>query len=246
MNDKRVAVVAGASAGIGAATVRALAGAGFRVIAGARRLDRLREVAEPAGATALELDVTSPDSVAAFAAQCPQRVHLLVDNAGVAHGLDRVADSTDEGWVGMWEVNVLGAVRMARALLPALEASGDGHLVVVGSTSSFETYVGGAGYTSTKHALRAVVRTLRLELLGRPVRVTEITPGLVETEFSTVRFAGDRERAAAVYRGMEPLTPNDVAECIRWAATLPSHVNVDEIVVRPRAQANAVTVHRQP
>jgi NADP-dependent 3-hydroxy acid dehydrogenase YdfG len=247
MTDPRIAVVTGASSGIGAATARALAGAGFRLFLGARRLDRVREVAEPLGATALPLDVTDPASVAAFTARLPQAVHLLVNNAGGAHGLDRLEDSSDDTWrIIMWETNVLGTVRMTRALLPALVASGDGHVVMLGSTAGFETYPGGSGYTSAKHALRAVTRTLRLELLGRPVRVTEVSPGLVETEFSVVRFGGDRERAAAVYRGLQPLTADDVAECIRWAVTLPSHVNVDEIVLRPRAQATSTLVHREP
>lgn len=240
----KIAIVTGASAGIGAAAARALAGAGFRLVLGARRMDRLREVAEPLGATALSLDVTSAESVQAFAAQVPA-AHLLVNNAGMAHGLDRIADAADEDWAAMWETNVLGVLRMTRAFLPALEASGDGHVINVGSVSGFETYAGGAGYTGTKHALRAFTRTLRQELLGKPVRVTEIAPGLVETEFATVRFGGDAERAKAVYRGLDPLVAEDVADCILWAATRPSHVNVDEIVVRPRDQAGPTLVHRR-
>lgn len=241
---EKIAIVTGASAGIGAAAARALAAAGFRLVLGARRMDRLREVAEPLGATALPLDVTSAESVQAFAAQVPE-AHLLVNNAGMAHGVDRIADATDGDWTAMWETNVLGVLRMTRAFLPALEASGDGHVINLGSVAGFETYVGGAGYTGTKHALRAFTRTLRLELLGKPVRVTEIAPGLVETEFSTVRFAGDAERAKAVYRGLDPLVAEDVADCIVWAATRPSHVNIDEIVVRPRDQATATLVHRR-
>jgi NADP-dependent 3-hydroxy acid dehydrogenase YdfG len=246
MSTGKTAVVTGASSGIGAATARALAGAGFRVFIGARRLDRLREVADPIGATALPLDVTDEAGVAAFTAALPAAVHLLVNNAGGAHGLDRVENARDEDWRWMWEVNVLGTMRLTRALLPALKASGDGHIVNVGSIAGFETYAGGAGYTGAKHAERAFTRTLRLELLGEPVRVTDVAPGLVETEFSLVRFAGDAERAAAVYRGLQPLTPEDIADCILWAATRPSHVNVDEIVVRPRDQATATMVHRRP
>jgi NADP-dependent 3-hydroxy acid dehydrogenase YdfG len=241
----KTAVVTGASSGIGAAAARALAGAGFRVFAGARRLDRLRAVAEPIGATALPLDVTDAASVEAFTARLPTEIHLLVNNAGGAHGLDRVEAARDEDWQWMWETNVLGMLRVTRALLPSLEASGDGHIVNVGSIAGFETYAGGAGYTGAKHAARAFTRTLRLELLGEPVRITEIAPGLVETEFSLVRFAGDAARAAAVYRGMEPLTAEDVADCIVWAATRPSRVNIDEIVVRPRDQAAATLVHRR-
>ena len=241
----KTAVVTGASSGIGAATARALAGAGFRVFVGARRQDRLHEVADPIGATALPLDVTNAASVAAFVAGLPPQVHLLVNNAGGAHGLDHIENAREEDWRWMWEVNVLGVMMVTRALLPALRASGDGHIVNVGSIAGFETYAGGAGYTGAKHAARALTRTLRLELLGEPVRVTDIAPGLVETEFSLVRFAGDAERAAAVYRGLTPLTAEDIADCIVWAATRPSHVNIDEIVVRPRDQATATLVNRR-
>jgi NADP-dependent 3-hydroxy acid dehydrogenase YdfG len=240
----KIAVVTGASAGIGAAAAKALAGAGFRLVLGARRVDRLREVAGPLGATAFPLDVTSAESVDAFAAQVPE-AHLLVNNAGMAYGLDRIADSTDADWTTMWETNVLGVLRMTRAFLRKLEASGDGHVINLGSTAGFEAYVGGAGYTGTKHALRAMTRTLRQELLGKPVRVTEVSPGLVETEFSRVRFRGDAERARAVYRGLDPLVAEDIADCIVWAATRPSHVNIDEIVVRPRDQATSTQVHRR-
>lgn len=247
----KIAVVTGASSGIGAASARALAAAGFQVIAGARRLDRLhdlvREIEGTHGAgraAARTLDVTDAASVAAFAAPLP-RVHLLVNNAGGALGLEPVAAARDDDWRTMWEVNVLGLMRMTRALLPALLASGDGHVMNMGSVAGFETYAGGAGYTSVKHAVRAVSRTLRLELLGQPVRVTEIDPGMAETEFSEVRFRGDHERASAVYRGLQPLTAGDVAECVVWAATRPSHVNIDEIVVRPRDQATAHHVHRR-
>jgi NADP-dependent 3-hydroxy acid dehydrogenase YdfG len=245
MSSGKTAVVTGASSGIGAATARALAGAGFRLILGARRLDRLREVAEPLGATALALDVTDAESVAAFASRLPSAIHLLVNNAGGAHGLDRIETARDEDWRRMWETNVLGVMRITRALLPALRDSGDGHVINLGSIAGFETYVGGGGYTGSKHALRALTRTLRLELLGQPVRVTEISPGLVETEFALVRFAGDAERAQAVYRGLDPLTGDDIADCIVWAATRPSHVNIDEIVVRPRDQATATLVNRR-
>jgi NADP-dependent 3-hydroxy acid dehydrogenase YdfG len=247
----KIAVVTGASSGIGAASARALAAAGFQVVLGARRLERLRDIAREisaaggAEAVALTLDVADAASVAAFAAGVP-RVHLLVNNAGGAQGLEPIAAARDDDWRTMWEVNVLGLMRMTRALLPALLASGDGHVVNLGSVAGFETYAGGAGYTSVKHAVRAISRTLRLELLGKPVRVTEIDPGMVETEFSQVRFRGDQEKASAVYRGMQPLTAEDVADCVVWAATRPSHVNVDEIVVRPRDQATAHHVHRRP
>jgi NADP-dependent 3-hydroxy acid dehydrogenase YdfG len=241
----KTAVVTGASSGFGAATARALAEAGWQVFVGARRQDRLREVAEPIGATALPLDITDAASVEAFAGRLPDALHLLVNNAGGAQGVERIEAAVDDKWRWMWETNVLGTMRMTRALLPRLRASGDGHVINVGSIAGFETYVGGAGYTGAKHAERALTRTLRLELLGEPIRVTDVAPGLAETEFSLVRFAGDAERAKSVYKGMEPLTADDIADCIVWAATRPSRVNIDEIVVRPRDQAAATMVHRR-
>ena len=243
--ERRVAVVTGASAGIGAATARALAAAGYDLVLGARRLDRLRALADPLGARALPLDVTDLASVEAFAAAIP-RADVLVANAGKALALDRIEAAREQLWETMYRTNVLGVLYTVRALLPQLERSGDGLVVVVGSTAGFETYRGGAGYTASKHALRAFTRTLRLELLGRPLRVTEISPGMVETEFSLVRFDGDAARAAKVYEGMEPLTADDVAECVRWVCSLPPRANVDEIVLRPRDQATATEVHRRP
>ena len=245
MSDGKIAVVTGASSGIGAATAQALARAGYRLWLGARRLDRLREIGEPLGATALPLDVTDAQSVAAFVQQLPPVLHLLVNNAGGALGLDRIEDAGDDTWRTMWETNVLGTLRMTRALLPALRESGDGHIVNIGSIAGFETYAGGAGYTGAKHAERAFTRTLRLELLGQPIRVTDVAPGMVETEFSLVRFGGDADRANSVYRGLQPLVADDVADCVVWAVTRPSHVNIDEIVVRPRDQATATAVFRR-
>jgi NADP-dependent 3-hydroxy acid dehydrogenase YdfG len=240
-----VAAITGASSGIGAAAARALAREGYDLVLGARRLDRLEGVANPLGARALALDVTDPASVEAFAASIP-RLDVLVANAGKALGADRIEAAREELWETMFHTNVLGVLRTVRALLPKLEASGDGLVVITGSIAGFETYRGGAGYTASKHALRAFTRTLRLELLGRPVRVTELSPGLVETEFSLVRFAGDANRAKGVYEGMDPLTGDDIAECIRWVCSLPSHVNIDEMVIRPRDQATATEVHRRP
>ena len=242
MTDKRTAVVTGASSGIGAATARRLAEADFDVIIGARRIDRLREVAGPIDARAIALDVRDRASVEAFCAQIP-RCDVLVNNAGGALGLAPVAQADEEDWRGMWETNVLGLMFVTRALLPKLEASGAGHIVNVGSIAGFETYPGGAGYTSVKHAVRAITRTLRIELLGKPIRVTEIDPGLVATEFSVVRL-GSQERADKVYEGMTPLTGDDIADCIAWAVTRPPHVNIDEMTVRPIAQATARDVAR--
>jgi len=188
--------------------------------------------------------VTDPASVERFAAAL-ERVDVLVNNAGNAFGAERIAEADEEKWRAMFELNVMGVLRMTRALLPKLVASGDGLIVNVGSVAGFEVYPGGAGYTASKHALRALTRTLRLELLGLPVRVTEIAPGLAETEFSLVRFAGDAARAAKVYEGMTPLTPDDVAEVVAFVASRPPHVDLDEIVIRPRDQATATAVHRR-
>ena len=237
-------MVTGASSGFGAATAARLASEGFRVLVGARRIDRLRAVAEPIGAAAFVLDVTDQASVDQFCGQVDE-CSVLVNNAGGALGLDAVANADDSSWQWMYDVNVLGTMRMTRALLPKLTASGDGHIVNVGSIAALEVYDGGGGYTAAKHALRAVTQTLRLELLGQPVRVTEVDPGMAETEFSVVRFGGDKARAAKVYEGVDALTAEDVADCIAWAVTRPSRVNIDQIVVRPRDQATAARVNRR-
>jgi NADP-dependent 3-hydroxy acid dehydrogenase YdfG len=244
--DRGVAVVTGASSGIGAATARHLAAEGFEVILGARRMDRLAEVAESIGAKArvASLDVTDPYSVAAFCSEA-EACNLLVNNAGGALGLDPIELADEERWTQMYESNVLGTLRMTKTLLPKLIASGNGHVITVGSVAAIEPYPGGAGYNAAKHALRAVMDVLRMELLGRPVRVSEIDPGMVETEFSIVRFDGDKERAAALYAGMEPLTADDVAACIAFIATRPAHVDVDQLVLRPRDQARVGLVHRR-
>ncbi len=241
---KKVAVVTGASSGFGAAAARALARDGFELVLGARRLDRLRAVGEPLGARCLPLDVTDGASVDGFCATI-ERAELLVNNAGNAFGAEAIAEAIEEKWRAMFELNVLGVLRMTRALLPRLIASGDGLVINVGSIAGFESYPGGAGYSASKHALRALTRTLRLELLGQPVRVSEIAPGLAETEFSLVRYGGDAERARKVYAGMTPLTAADVAEAIAWVASRPAHVDIDEMVIRPRDQASATLVHRR-
>ncbi len=244
---KLVAVVTGASSGIGAATTKALIKAGYTVIGGARRMDRVRRVVGESG-VAMELDVTDEASVKRFVGDVGKkfgRIDVLVNNAGGALGLDPVERAKDEDWIGMWQVNVLGLMFMTRACLPLLRKAKTGHIVNVGSIAGFETYKGGAGYTAVKHAVRAISKTLRLELNGEPVRVTEIAPGMVETEFSLVRFKGDKVAAKNVYAGLKPLTADDVADCIVFAVTRPPHVDIDEIVVRPVAQATTFQVTRK-
>lgn len=237
-NTARTAVVTGASSGIGAATARQLAAAGYRVVLAARRTERIEALAAELGAEARTLDVTDRAAVEAFAGSL-DRVDVLVNNAGGALGAETVAEGDPEDWRAMFEVNVLGVLNVTQALLPALRKSGDGTVVVVSSTAAFTAYQGGGGYVAAKHGAHAIAATLRLELVGEPVRVIEIAPGMVRTdEFAVTRFRGDEAAAAAVYRGVaEPLTADDVADVIAWTVTRPSHVNVDLVVVRPRAQA---------
>lgn len=243
-HQTRTAVVTGASSGIGAATARLLAADGWHVVLGARRTERIHELAGELGGTAAHLDVTDPDSVHDFAGSVPE-CHLLVNNAGGALGVEPLSEAVDEHWTTMFETNVLGLMRMTRELLPQLSTSRDGHIVNVTSIAGIQGYPGGSGYNAAKFGAHGVTQSLRHELLGQPIRVTEILPGLVETEFSVVRFGGDADRAAEVYEGLQPLTAADVGECIRWAASLPSHVNIDSVVVKPRDQADAFRTHRE-
>ena len=233
----------GASSGIGEAAVRALAAAGFDTVAAARRVERCEALAREVGGRALALDVTDAGSVAAMA-DALSEVDVVVHSAGGALGLEPVAEADDEKWRAMYETNVLGVERVTKALLPALERGGGGHIVVIGSIAGVEVYPGGGGYTAVKHAVNALCRTLRLELLGRPIRVTEVAPGMVETEFSLVRFEGDSERAAKVYEGIEALRAEDVADVVAFVVTRPRHVNVDYVVVKPLAQATAMVSDR--
>lgn len=237
-------LVTGASSGIGAATVRSLAAAGFAPIAAARRLERCEQLAAEAGCRAIALDVTDQASVDRVAAELPD-LAAVVHSAGGALGLEPVGEADEANWRGMYETNVLGVMRVTRAVLPALLRSGLGHVVIIGSVAGVEVYPGGGGYTAAKHAANAVARTLRLELHDRGVRVTEVAPGLVETEFSMVRFGGDEEKARSVYAGVEALTAEDVAEVITFALTRPPHVDIDYVAVKPTAQASATVVHRR-
>ncbi|GAA4109898.1 SDR family NAD(P)-dependent oxidoreductase [Nocardioides fonticola] len=245
--NRRTAVVTGASSGIGAATARHLAAAGFHVVLAARRLDRIEALAAEIDGTAVACDVTSEESVAALAAAVGDRLDVLVNNAGGAFGMAPVAEASSDDWRRMYEVNVVGLMQVTRALLPALLASGAGVICNVGSTAGRVAYEGGAGYTAAKHGTKVVTETLRLELFDQPIRVCEIAPGMVATEeFSLVRFGGDQARADAVYDGVrEPLVADDVADAITWMVTRPAHVNIDELVIRPRAQAAQHKVHRE-
>ena len=247
MPQERVAVITGASSGIGAATARHLARAGFQVVGGARRRDLLEELAAETGAVTTALDVTDPASVTAFAGMVADRfgkADVLVNNAGLASGLEPVADGDEQDWARMLDVNVLGLLRVTHGFLPLLRAAPHAHIVNLGSIAGFEVYPDGAGYTASEHAVRAITQTLRLELNGEPIRITEIAPGMVETGFSVTRFRGDQARADQVYAGVQPLTADDIADCITWAVTRPPHVDIDFMVVRPVAQAASYKVAR--
>ncbi|MFI6344790.1 SDR family NAD(P)-dependent oxidoreductase [Streptomyces sp. NPDC050560] len=250
-SSARTAVITGASSGIGAASARRLADDGFHVVLTARRGDRVEALAKEltaAGRTASArvLDITDRAAVDAFAAGL-DRCDVLVNNAGGALGADPVATGNPDDWRAMYETNVIGTLHVTQALLPALTASGDGTVVVMSSTAGLGTYEGGAGYVAAKHGEHVLAETLRLEIVGTPVRVVEIAPGMVRTdEFAAVRFRGDTEQAAKVYEGVaEPLTAEDIAETVAWTVSRPSHVNIDLLVVRPRAQASNTKVHRE-
>ncbi|QEU97426.1 SDR family NAD(P)-dependent oxidoreductase [Streptomyces kanamyceticus] len=247
----RIAIVTGASSGIGAATARGLAAAGYRVVLTARRKDRIEALAAEltdAGhdALAYALDVTDREAVDTFATAF-KKIAVLVNNAGGALGADSIATGDPADWRQMYETNVIGTLNVTQALLPALTASGDGTVVVLSSTAGHGTYEGGGGYVAAKHAEHVLAETLRLEIVGTPVRVIEIAPGMVKTDgFALNRFGGDADKAAKVYAGVaEPLTADDVADTITWAVTRPPHVNIDLLVVRPRAQASNTKVHRE-
>jgi NADP-dependent 3-hydroxy acid dehydrogenase YdfG len=251
MHPMRTAVVTGASSGIGAATAERLAREGYHVVLAARRLGRLEEVAariaDSGGSAQLSrLDVADRKQVDEFAAALPT-CDVLIANAGGALGADQVADGSPADWLTMYQSNVLGTLHTVQALLPKLIASGDGTLIIMGSTAGFVAYEGGGGYVAAKHGTHAIAATLRLELCGQPVRVIEIAPGMVKTdEFALTRYRGDAAKAAAVYAGVaEPLTAEDVADAVAWAVTRPSHVNVDLMVLRPRAQAAQHKVDRR-
>ena len=246
----RTAIVTGASSGIGAETARALADEGARIALGARRAERVEEIATTLageGHLALPLDVTDAPSCRSFVERVVEefgRVDILVNNAGLALGRTAIVDGSDDDDAVMWETNVLGLVRMARLVLPHME-DWRGHVVNLGSWAGREAYPLGGMYVGTKYAVRSLTYVLRKELVGR-IRVSTVDPGMVgETEFSDVRFRGDDERKRAVYEGVEYLTPAEIADCIRWVVTRPPHMNVDEIVLKPLQQASQDQIVRR-
>lgn len=246
-----IAVVTGASSGIGAATARHLVCAGFDVVIGARRVERLEDLKRQLEAeyperivTALPLDVSDVDSVKAFT-DTIEKVDVLVNNAGGALGVDRIETADEADWSRMYDINVLSILRVTQALLPKLRASPAASVVTIGSVAALEAYETGAGYNAAKHGARAVTRVLRLELKGEPIRVIEIDPGLVETEFSVVRLGGDRAAADKIYEGVDNLTADDIADAVTWTVTRPPHVNIDSIQIMPRDQVAARNVHRR-
>lgn len=242
----KTAVVTGASSGIGAATARRLATEGFHVFCAARRADRVQAVAEEIGGTSVRCDVTDPEQVAALAETVGASLDVLVNNAGGAFGSSPVVNASADDWRAMYEVNVIGLMQVTKALVPALIAGGGGVIVNVGSTAGRIAYETGAGYTAAKHGTKVVTETLRLELYDQPVRISEVAPGMVKTEeFGLVRFGGDQEKAQQAYAGVaEPLVAEDIADAIAWIVTRPAHVNIDELVIKPRAQAAQHKVHR--
>jgi NADP-dependent 3-hydroxy acid dehydrogenase YdfG len=246
-DNPRKAVVTGASSGIGAATARALAGAGFEVYCAGRRLDRLESLAREIGGVAVSCDVTDSGEVERLAAAVGPTLDVLVNNAGGAFGADEAVEADPDDWRRMYDVNVVGPLNVTRVLMPALVASGDAVLINMGSTAGRVVYETGGGYTAAKHALAAMTETLRLELLGKPVRITEVAPGMVATEeFGLHRFRGDQSQRDAVYAGVRhPLVAEDIGDIVAWIATRPSHVNIDLLVVRPRAQAAQTKIYRE-
>lgn len=248
MSQREIAVVTGASSGIGAATALLLAKNGFHVIAAARRIDRLETLAkEGSNIEIVELDVTNQVQVDSLAAHLEGKpVSVLVNNAGGAFDSLDILNSDPDLWRKTYEVNVIGTVRMVKAIMPIMQNFGRGHVVVISSTAGHRTYENGGSYAAAKHAERTIAETLRLEVNGQPIRVTEIAPGMVKTEeFAKVRFDGDMDKVNNTYEGIaEPLVAADIAEAIRWAVMLPHHVNIDSMTIRPVAQAANHKVHR--
>lgn len=250
----RTVLITGGTAGIGAASARAFAGAGARLVLTVRNVERGRQLLEELRAAhgteghLVELDVRDAAAVAERLGNLPgewAEVDVLVNNAGLGRGTDPVWEGNTEEWDEVLDTNVKGLLYSTRAILPGMVARGRGHVINIGSVAGHEVYPGGAVYCASKHAVDAITRGLRMDLLGTGVRVSTVDPGMVETNFSVVRFRGDAGRAKHVYRDMTPLTAEDIAECVLWCATRPPHVNIDEIILKPTEQASATMVHRR-
>jgi NADP-dependent 3-hydroxy acid dehydrogenase YdfG len=251
--SNKIAFITGASSGIGLATARAFAAEGTRLLLAARRQDRLEaERATLTGAGdvhTLQLDVTDHAAVERAIGALPdpwKSIDILVNNAGLSRGLDKVYEGKRQDWEEMIDTNVKGLLYVTRAVVPGMVERGRGHIVNLGSTAGRMTYPNGAVYCATKAAERSITEGLREDLLGTPLRVTTIDPGMVETEFSEVRFRGDKQRAEKVYENITPLTPEDIADAILYAVTRPQHVNISEVLLTPIAQANSLLLHRTP
>lgn len=253
LKDK-IVFVTGASSGIGMSCARAFAGLGARILICARRADRLKKLAaelkKESGAPvhALGLDVRNQPGVEKALAALPEEwreIEVLVNNAGLSRGLDKLHQGLVSDWEEMIDTNVKGLLFVSRAVIPGMVERGSGQVINIGSIAGYQVYPGGSVYCATKFAVRALTKGLRLDLNGTPVRVSEVAPGMVETEFSLVRFHGDTERASQVYQGLTPLSPDDIADAVVWCATRPAHVNVSEMIVMPTAQASPTMVHRK-
>jgi len=247
-------LITGASSGIGAASSRAFATAGCHLILAARRIERIEAAAAElrsefgVEALPLALDVTKQDQVAQVLGNLPERwaaVDILLNNAGLSRGLDKLHEGQLQDWEEMIDTNVKGLLYVTRAILPGMVARGRGHVINIGSIAGHEVYLSGNVYCATKHAVDALTRALRIDLVGAGIRVSSVDPGMVETEFSLVRFHGDAERAKKVYQGLQPLTPEDIADAILWCATRPPHVNIQDVIITPTAQASTTVAHRK-
>lgn len=247
--------ITGASSGIGRACAEAFAKQGARLLLAARRLDRLETLAADlrtrfgVEVSCFQLDVTSRSEVETKLSQLPEawsKIDVLVNNAGLSRGLDKLHEALIEDWEEMIDTNVKGLLYVSRKVIPGMVARHRGHVINIGSIAGHEAYPGGSVYCATKHAVNAITRSLRMDLLGTPIRVSSIDPGMVETEFSVVRFHGDEERASKVYQGLQPLAPEDVADAVLYMANCPPHVNISEMIIMPTAQASATLSHRTP
>jgi len=253
--ENKMVFITGASSGIGKSCARAFAEQGARLILAARRLERLEDLAvelkrKPGqDILLLSLDVRKQPAVERAVNGLPAEwaaIDVLVNNAGLSRGLDKIHEGKLEDWEEMIDANIKGLLYVSRAVIPGMVKRGRGHIINLGSIAGYEVYPGGNVYCATKFAVRAISKGMRIDLNGTPIRVSEIAPGMVETEFSLVRFRGDKERAGKVYQGLTPLSPDDIADAVVYCATRPPHVNIEAMIVTPTAQAAATIFHRKP